>query len=261
MIMALSITLIGGPTALIEVDGFRLLTDPTFDAPGAYQLPHVKLEKLSGPALNADAVGPVDAVLLSHDQHSDNLDNSGRDFLERASRVLTTLAGAKRLGGHAEGFAPWDSTELTGKDGRSLTITATPARHGPAGIEPLSGDVIGFVVTSKQNSRPIYITGDTVWFDGVAEVAHRFKAGVVLPFAGAAQTRGPFHLTMDTNDTIETAWAFPDAVIVPLHTDGWAHFRQNGSDLRSTFDTLGFGARLKMLVPGVATRIEPLPRG
>jgi L-ascorbate metabolism protein UlaG (beta-lactamase superfamily) len=99
--MALSIKLIGGPTALIEVDGFRLLTDPSFDAPGAYQLPHVKLEKLSGPALKADAVGPVDAVLLSHDQHADNLDNSGRDFLARASRVLTTIAGAKRLGGNA----------------------------------------------------------------------------------------------------------------------------------------------------------------
>jgi len=54
---SLRITLIGGPTALIEIDGFRLLTDPTFDAPGAYQLPHVKLEKLSGPALSAEAVG------------------------------------------------------------------------------------------------------------------------------------------------------------------------------------------------------------
>jgi hypothetical protein len=52
--MTLSITLIGGPTALIEIDGFRLLTDPTFDAPGAYQLPHVKLEKLTGPALRAE---------------------------------------------------------------------------------------------------------------------------------------------------------------------------------------------------------------
>jgi L-ascorbate metabolism protein UlaG (beta-lactamase superfamily) len=250
-------TLIGGPTALIEIDGFRLLTDPTFDAPGAYQLPHVKLEKLTGPALGADTIGNVDAVLLSHDQHSDNLDHSGRDFLSKAKRVLTTEAGAKRLGGHAEGFAPWATTELMGTDGRSLTITATPARHGPAGIEPWSGDVIGFVVTSK-NSRPIYISGDTVWFDGVAEVARRFKAGVVLPFAGAAQTRGAFHLTMDTNDTIETARAFPDAVIVPLHTDGWAHFRQSANDLRASFDTLGFGVRLKLLEPGVATVIEPL---
>jgi L-ascorbate metabolism protein UlaG (beta-lactamase superfamily) len=254
--MSVSITLIGGPTALIEIDGFRLLTDPTFDEPGAYQLPHVKLEKLAGPAMSARDVGAIDAVLLSHDQHSDNLDHSGRDFLNEAKRVLTTEAGAKRLGGKTEGFAPWASTELK-KGGQSLSITATPARHGPAGIEPLSGDVIGFVVeSSKAGSRPIYISGDTTWFDGVAEVAKRFKAGVVLPFAGAAQTRGPFHLTMDTNDTIETARAFPDAVIVPVHTDGWAHFRQNANDLRATFDTLGFGPRLRILQPGVATIIE-----
>jgi L-ascorbate metabolism protein UlaG (beta-lactamase superfamily) len=256
--MRVSITLIGGPTALIEIDGFRLLTDPTFDEPGAYQLPHVKLEKLAGPAMSARDVGAIDAVLLSHDQHSDNLDHSGRDFLKQAKRVLTTEAGAKRLGGKTEGFAPWASTELK-KGGQSLTITATPARHGPAGIEPLSGDVVGFVVeSSKAGSRPIYISGDTTWFDGVAEVARRFKCGVVLPFAGAAQTRGPFHLTMDTNDTIETARAFADAVIVPVHTDGWAHFRQNAGDLRATFDTLGFGSRLRILQPGVATIIEPL---
>src|SRR5216117_1907129 len=100
--MTVTITLIGGPTALIEIDGFRLLTDPTFDAPGAYQLPHVKLEKLTGPAFSAEKIGEVDAVLLSHDQHADNLDHSGRDFLEAAKRVLTTEAGAKRLGGQTE---------------------------------------------------------------------------------------------------------------------------------------------------------------
>jgi L-ascorbate metabolism protein UlaG (beta-lactamase superfamily) len=256
---SLRITLIGGPTALIEIGGFRLLTDPTFDAPGEYKLPHVTLEKLSSPAIGADRIGPIDAVLLSHDQHSDNLDNSGRDFLKTASRVLTTVAGAKRLGGHAEGLAPWDSTSLTTPDGSALTVTATPARHGPAGIEPLSGDVIGFVLTSTDPGfRPVYITGDTVWYDGVAEVAQRFKAGVVLPFAGAAQTRGPFHLTMDTNDTIETARAFPDAVIVPVHHDGWKHFRQDGNDLKVSFDALGFSERLKLLEPGVATEI-PMP--
>ncbi|WP_420968446.1 MBL fold metallo-hydrolase [Bradyrhizobium sp. B120] len=253
--MSMTITLIGGPTALIEIDGFRLLTDPTFDAPGDYQLPHVKLEKLTGPALSAGDVGEIDAVLLSHDQHSDNLDHSGRDFLKSSKRVLTTEAGAKRLGGSAEGFAPWATTTLT-KGGRTLTITATPARHGPAGIEPLSGDVIGFVLEPAKPGRPVYVSGDTTWFDGVAEVARRFACGVVLPFAGAAQTRGPFHLTMDTNDTIETARAFADAVIVPVHTDGWAHFRQNAADLRASFDTLGFGRRLRILTPGVATVIE-----
>src|SRR5882672_307383 len=105
------ITLVGGPTALIEVEGFRLLTDPTFDAPGEYRLPHVTLKKTASPALAASDVGAVDAVLLSHDQHSDNLDNSGRAFLTEAARVITTVAGAKRLGGRSEGLLPWETRQ------------------------------------------------------------------------------------------------------------------------------------------------------
>ncbi len=251
-----NITRIGGPTALLEVGGFRLLTDPTFDSPGEYRLPHVTLRKTSGPAVSAEDLGAIDAVLLSHDQHADNLDRSGRAFLAKAGRVLTTLAGAKRLGGNVEGLAPWETRDLVKRDGIPLRITATPARHGPAGIEPLAGDVIGFVLTLDGQSRPIYITGDTVWYDGVAEVARRFAAGVVLLFAGAAQTRGPFDLTMNTNDAIETAYAFLDAVIVPVHYEGWAHFTQSGDDLERAFGALGIGSRLRLLEAGAATAIE-----
>ncbi|MGH7160258.1 MAG: MBL fold metallo-hydrolase, partial [Acetobacteraceae bacterium] len=256
LMTSLTLTLIGGPTALIEMGGFRLLTDPTFDAPGEYPLPHVTLVKTAGPARSAAEIGRVDAVLLSHDQHADNLDHSGKEFLTRADRVLTTIAGAGRLGAHAEGLAPWEARTLSKPDGARLTITAAPARHGPAGIEPLAGEVTGFVLHSDDpESRPVYITGDTVWYDGVAEVARRFKPGVVMPFAGAAQTRGPFHLTMDVNDVIETARAFPSARIIPLHCDGWQHFTQNAEDLRNSFAALGFGAQLLLLVPGVKTGI------
>ena len=251
---AAKITLIGGPTALIEIGGFRLLTDPTFDAPGEYKLPHVTLKKTSHPALTAEQIGRVDAVLLSHDQHADNFDHAGRAYAMQAPRLLTTVVGAKRLGGVAEGLAPGESRELTNPAG-TLTITATPARHGPAGIEPLAGDVIGFVL-SWAGGRPIYITGDTVWYDGVAEVARRFQAGLVLLFAGAAKTRGAFHLTMDANDALDTAHAFPDATIVPLHYEGWAHFSQSGDDLVQSFKALGIGARLRLLEPGVPTTIE-----
>ena len=250
------ITLIGGPTALIEVAGFRLMTDPTFDAPGEYKLPHVTLKKTSGPALTAEQIGPLDAVLLSHDQHADNFDRSGKACAMRAPRLFTTLAGAQRLGGHAEGLAPFQSKELTKPDGTALRITATPARHGPAGIEPLSGDVIGFMLSFADDTPRIYITGDTVWYHGVAEVARRFGADVVLLFAGSARTRGPFNLTMNTNDAIETAHAFPDAIIVPVHYEGWAHFTQSGEDLVEAFTALGLGGRLKLLESGVPTTID-----
>jgi L-ascorbate metabolism protein UlaG (beta-lactamase superfamily) len=251
------ITLIGGPTALIEAGGFRLLTDPTFDAPGEYNLPHVTLKKTSGPALTAEQIGPVHAVLLSHDQHADNFDHAGKAYAMQAPRLFTTVAGARRLGGRAEGLAPSQIKELTKSDGTTLRITATPARHGPAGIEPFSGDVIGFMLTFVDGTPPIYITGDTVWFDGVADVARRFRPGIVLLFAGSARTRGPFNLTMNTNDAIETAHAFPDATIVPVHYHGWAHFTESAEDLFQSFKALGLSPRLQLLEHGVPTAIEP----
>ena len=88
-------TLIGGPTVLIEYSGFRLLTDPTFDEPGEYKLPQVTLTKTTRPALSLADIEPVDAVLLSHDQHADNLDDAGREFLSKVPRVFTTVVGAK----------------------------------------------------------------------------------------------------------------------------------------------------------------------
>jgi hypothetical protein len=60
---------------------------------------------------------------------------------------------------------------------------------------------------------------------------------------------------MDTNDAIETAHAFPDATIVPVHYEGWAHFTQSRDDLEKSFNALGFGSQLKLLEPGVATTI------
>ena len=60
------ITYIGGPTALIEIGGVRLLTDPTFDPAGT---DYKSTKKLIGPAISAQQIGRIDVVLLSHDEH------------------------------------------------------------------------------------------------------------------------------------------------------------------------------------------------
>ena len=257
----LTITLIGGPTALIEIDGLRLLTDPTFDAPQSYEAGGVTLSKTKAPAIAEGAIGSIDLVLLSHDQHFDNLDHSGRAFLRRASRVLTTAAGAGRLGGQVEGqvkgLENWERIELETRSGRRLLVTATPARHGPVGIEKISGDVVGFALTFESEKHPaIYISGDTVWYEGVAEVARRFDIRVAILFTGAATPRGPFHVTMDSNDAIEAAHAFPQAAIIGIHNEGWAHYSQCQSDLVRAFSALGLISRLQVLQPGVATSLS-----
>src|SRR5262245_36890923 len=132
---AIEITYIGGPTAIIEIAGVRFLTDPTFDAPGEYA-GSVVLRKTEAPAIRVADIGRIDAVLLSHDQHADNLDHAGRALAEQLP-TLTTRAGAKRIGHKSMGLEPWETREFAGPIGVRLRVTATPARHGPAGIEKL----------------------------------------------------------------------------------------------------------------------------
>ena len=86
--------------------------------------------KLTGPAVAAADLGPIDAVLLSHDHHGDNLDAAGRDLLPAAGVVLTTTAGGGRLGGNARGLQPWATTRLEAP-GRP-TIQVTPPLAGTA---------------------------------------------------------------------------------------------------------------------------------
>jgi L-ascorbate metabolism protein UlaG (beta-lactamase superfamily) len=248
-----TLTLIGGPTVLIELDGLRLLTDPTFDPPGEYQ-GGVLLKKTAGPALSAEQVGPVDAVLLSHDQHADNLDHGGRAFLEKVKTTFTTSAGATRLQGNSKALKPFETATIEGASGAKLLVTGAPARHGPPGIEPMSGDVIGFLIGRREPGDAIYVTGDTVWYEGTAEVAKRYRPKLVIAFAGSAEPRGRFHMTMDANDVIEAAHTFPAATVVGVHNHGWAHFAESAEDLAAAFATLRIAERLAKLEAGKPAR-------
>ena len=136
----LQMTHLGGPTVLIELAGWRILTDPTFDAPGqTYEFGWgTRSTKTSGPARAPEAVAPVDVVLLSHDHHADNLDDAGRALLPSAGAVVTTRAGARRLGGAARGLAAWETTELSAPGRPTIRVTATPARHGPPLSRPVA---------------------------------------------------------------------------------------------------------------------------
>jgi len=253
------ITHVGGPTVLIEHAGWRLLTDPTFDPPGEYQGPHspVKHRKTAGPAIPVEAIGELDAVLLSHDHHFDNLDNSGRALLESVGVTYTTNAGAERLGGNAIGMAPFETRTFVGQNGRKLLVTATPARHGPVGVD--AGDVIGFVLGIEQPGDLLYITGDTLWFSGTEEVARRFSPKAVILFTGAAEPRGRFHMTMGSEDALEAAHAFPDATLVAAHNEGWVHFRESADQLAHVFAQFGLAHRLAPFEKGkpLAIDIEP----
>ena len=114
-------------------------------------------------------------MLLTHDHHADNLDDAGRALLPSAGAVVTTVAGARRLGARRpRARRPWDTTRLEHADRPTIDITATPCRHGPPASHPIVGDVVGFALRwDGQEHGVLWISGDTVLYDGVRQVADR----------------------------------------------------------------------------------------
>ncbi|WP_222271878.1 MBL fold metallo-hydrolase [Modestobacter marinus] len=224
------LTHIGGPTLLIEVAGWRLLTDPTFDPPGRqYAFGWgTGSRKLVGPALQPDELPPVDAVLLSHDHHGDNLDDAGRALLLTVPVVVTTASGAARLGGGARGLRPWETTVLAAPGRPRLTVTATPARHGPPLSRPVAGDVVGFVVRHSWDDGALWISGDTVLFRGLRDVAARVRVDTAVLHLGGVRfpVTGPVRYSMTGREAVRLCRQLDATTVVPVHHEGWSHFRQ-----------------------------------
>ena len=260
--MEIRLTHIGGPTVLIEVGGWRLLTDPTFDPAGqSYRFGWGSgSRKLAGPAIPASEIGAIDAVLLSHDHHDDNLDPAGRALLPSAGAVITTVPGAKRLGGNARALEPWASTRLEAPGRPPIEITATPCRHGPPLSRPIVGAVVGFALEWEgQEHGALWISGDTVLYDGVRQVADRLQVGTALLHLGGARfpISGPVHYTMTAKQAVELCRLVEPHTVIPIHYEGWKHFREGRKEIESELADApeDVRKRIRWLPIGVATEL------
>jgi L-ascorbate metabolism protein UlaG (beta-lactamase superfamily) len=243
---AVGVTVLGGPTVVLDLGGLRLIVDPTFDPPGEYPVGSRMLVKTAPPAWAPERVGAVAAVLLSHDQHADNLDHGGRAFLATAPLVLTTAAAAARLGGTATALRPGESIDLARPDGATLRVTATPAQHGPPGTEHLTGPVIGFVVSGHQLPT-VYVSGDNASLDVVRDIAARSGAiDIAVIFAGGAQTPllGDDYLTLSSTMAAEAVCLLGCPRTIVVHVDGWAHVTEPRATVQRAFAAAGIAETL-----------------
>ena len=228
-----AITWIGGPTALLEYAGLRIITDPTFDAPQTYEDPgETTLVKTAGPALARDELGHVDLVLLSHHGHKDNLDWEGLELIAQGIPTLSTLEAASDLfGGTVIGLDNWETHDVG-----AVSITAVPALHGPPGSEKFVGPVIGFLLEAP-GEPTIYVSGDNASVPLVRQIGDRFApVDIAILFAGAARVDGlDAALTLTATNAVAAASALQAKKVVGLHTEDWTHFSENTADLEAAF--------------------------
>lgn len=237
--MSVSISYIGTAATILNINGVRFLTDPVFDAPQVYDMGIAKLEKTVGPSIPINELPPIDAVLLSHEDHPDNLDVTGRSLLP-GRPVFTTMDGSKNLSDLplVLGMASWDKTTVE-LQGQIFTITATPCEH----LE--GGEVVGFVLECDalgkgSNGKPnaVYFSGDTIYLPELKKLSEQWNIKIAMCCVGVATVppfgnlTEPSKITMDGKDLAQLSKEIKAEKIVPIHFEAWSHFKQNEEALR-----------------------------
>lgn len=254
--MEIHVTHIGTATVLFELPGITILTDPVFGGPCDCHFGWgMRSRHRRGPWIDRSALPAIDLALVSHDQHTDNLDEEGRAVIASATEVLTTRAAARRLGGRAEGLRAFES-RVFAKNGLEVRVTGTPARHGPPLSLPFVGPVIGFVLEwSGQRHGSVYISGDTVRFGGTRRIAERFRIGTAFLHLGAASYAGS-RFTMDAREGALFGKELDARTLVPVHYDEWTHFAEPADRIAPAFTAAGIGDRMFRLAKGARTALE-----
>ncbi|KAL2262298.1 hypothetical protein VTK26DRAFT_1802 [Humicola hyalothermophila] len=255
----LAITHIGTATAIIHIDGVNLITDPVFSPGGTeWSFGIMTLKLFDSPAMDLSTLPPIDAVLLSHEDHPDNLDEPGRALLD-GRKVLTTPDGAKKLAPRpgVRALLPWETFPLE-IGGRNFDVVGTPCEHLPG------GEVVGFIVTApsfgQTDGKPnaIYFSGDTIYLPELAKMRDRFHISVALLNIGKATAplpTGPLQITLDGADAARLFREIGADVLVPMHFESWDHFKEKREALRAAFEKEGVMDKVLWLEPGVKTSI------
>jgi L-ascorbate metabolism protein UlaG (beta-lactamase superfamily) len=196
-------TYIGHATALLEIDGMRVLTDPVLRD----RVVHVK-RYAEPPAV--DSYELPDLVLISHG-HPDHLDPASLRLLGR-DRTLVVPRGLGRLlrrrgFGHVHELGVGETWELG-----PLTVTAVPAVHDGRRI-PIGPRVqaLGYLI---EGGISVYFAGDTDLFEGMGEIGPGVDLAL-LPVAGWGPRVGAGHL--DPERASRAVALLQPRVAVPIH--------------------------------------------
>jgi len=244
------LTLVRHATLIVETGGRRLMVDPMLDPANARGPVRGTPDERPNPLVDlpmpaAEATAGIEGVLLTH-THVDHFD---------AAAVTTMPPGIPWF------CQPEDLGDLQpiglqvrpvpgGGDAvawEGLAIARTGGRHGRTeevvrGLGPVSGFVV------RADGEPtLYVAGDTVWCDEVADAVAAHDPDVIVVNAGAATFLNGGTVTMEAADVVAVAEAAPRARVVAVHMEAINHCVETRAALAAGVADAGVAERV--LIP------------
>jgi len=242
---------LGHATALIEIGGTRVVTDPVL---GRRIGPLVRVAN----PVDSAALSGIDAILLSH-LHADHTQPASIRRLSPSALVIAPFGSSRWLRRHGitnvREIRRWQEVEVGG-----VRITAVAASHdrrrGPLGP---CADPLGFLLHGHR--RGTYFAGDTDLFAGMADLDGAVDLAL-LPVCGWGPTVGPGHL--DPARAARAAALIAPRVAIPIHWGTFALPRPFGGKPSGAAPALEFRrltareaplVEVRVLQPGGRTRL------
>ncbi|HEY4067200.1 MAG TPA: MBL fold metallo-hydrolase [Burkholderiaceae bacterium] len=252
-------TWLGHSTVLIEIDGYRVLTDPVWG-------PRASPSRLAGPKrfqpvpVKLKALPPVDIVLVSHD-HYDHLDYPTIRELAKIGVPFVTSLG---VGAHLEAFgvAPERITELDWWEshtvpGTELTITAAPSQHfSGRGLKDRNA-TLWSSLAMRTPKHSVFFSGDTGLTSEYATIRERLGAFdlVMLEVGAFHPSWGDIHLGPE--HALEAHALLGGGAFLPVH---WGTFNLGLHDWDAPPETLVELAPkqgVQLVMPRLGEPVEP----
>ncbi len=261
-----SLFFVGNATMVLTYGPFTLLTDPNFLHRGqrAYLGHGLVSKRLTDPALDVRALPDLDAVVLSH-MHGDHWDRVATRHLDRGLPILTTPRAARTLQGRwrfrrATGLRTWESHTVC-KQGWTLTVTAMPGQHAHgvfrALLPPVMGSLIELTGPTGTVEHRTYITGDTLMYDGLREVARRHPdLDLAVLHLGGTTLPGGAVVTMDGRQGADLLEVVRPREAVPVHYDDYTVFRSPLSAFTDEVARRGIGVRVTCVGRGESVTLR-----
>jgi L-ascorbate metabolism protein UlaG (beta-lactamase superfamily) len=124
-------------------------------------------------------------------------------------------------------------------------------------LDKVMGKVIGFAIEWEgQKNGCLYISGDTVLFEGIYELKKRKKVAIAILHLGAGAfpyLKKNLRVTMNGEEAIETTKLLNPKCVIPIHYEGWWHFKQSAKSLKSEIEKSEVNDRFLWLASGVET--------
>ncbi|MDQ0847112.1 MBL fold metallo-hydrolase [Streptomyces sp. V1I6] len=274
--LPVSIDFIGNATTLIRYGDLTLLTDPNFLHRGqhAYLGYGLVSRRLTEPSIGVGEL-PQDltAIVLSH-LHGDHWDRVARNHLDRSLPVITTPHASRRLRRvhgfrRADGLRTWQSHTLIGEEGKA-TVTALPGRHAAGALRALLPPVMGSLLEFGPPRGPahlrLYISGDTLLFDGIDAIGRRYPdMDLAVLHLGGTRLPGGFLVTMDGAQGAELAERLRPRWLLPVHYEEYTVMTSPLADFLHAAEERGLGERVvhcrrggrAVVVPGERPVVRP----